>query len=392
MINEKIAQAISILNEKQIDAWLIFVRESHSLHDPSLELILGAHCTWQSAFFISANGETIAIVGNLDAAAIRDAGAFKTVIPYTTSIRDELLATFRKIDPKTIAINYSTNNYMADGLTHGMYMVLCDLLQGTDYPNRFISSEAIVSAIRGRKSPAELSHMKTAIRYTQAIFDQVTDYVRVGMTEQEIANFMKGEVEKRGLEVAWDPETCPSVFTGPDTAGAHYGPTSRKTAAGHIMNIDFGVKYNGYCSDMQRTWYFKRSNEKSVPEAVLKAFNTVRDAIEKAAGFLKPGVQGHEVDNVARQYIIDQGFAEYPHGLGHQIGRAAHDGAGTLCPVWERYGNLPFLNVEQGQVYTLEPRVTCEGYGVATIEEEVVVTKDGCEFLSDPQRELYIIE
>ncbi len=64
LVTEKISQAVEILKEKNIDLWLIFVRESHSLPDPSLELILGASCTWQSAFFISSKGETIAIVGN----------------------------------------------------------------------------------------------------------------------------------------------------------------------------------------------------------------------------------------------------------------------------------------------------------------------------------------
>ena len=99
-----------------------------------------------------------------------------------------------------------------------------------------------------------------------------------------------------------------------------------------------------------------------------------------------------EVDAVARNYIIDAGYEGYPHGLGHQVGRQAHDGSALLCPKWDRYKNLPYSKVEAGQVFTLEPRLTVEGYGVATIEEIVVVTDKGCEFLSKPQEELIVIK
>ena len=391
MVKEKIVQAIDILKEKNIDAWLIFVRESHSLPDPSLELIVGAHCTWQSAFFITATGDTIAIVGNLDAAAIKATTAFKEVIAYKESIKEELITVFKRLNPQKIAINYSLDDYMSDGLTHGMYLLLKELLKNTPYKDRFISSKDIISAVRGRKSTTEIKYMKEAIDLTLNIFDKVTDYLTVGVTEKDIAKFILAEVEKAGVVVSWDIATCPSVFTGPETAGAHFGPTDRKTERGHIMNIDFGVKINGFCSDLQRTWYFLKEGETDAPSEVHKAFATVRDSIQQAAKFLKPGVQGWQVDDVARKYIISQGFDEYPHALGHQVGRAAHDGAGVLCPIWDRYRDLPYLKVEAGQVYTLEPRVTCEGYGVATIEEEVVVTENGCEFLSEPQQELLLV-
>lgn len=391
MVSEKVAQAIDILNEKNVDLWLTFVRESDSTPDPSLDLILGAHCTWQSAFLISRSGKTVAIVGNLDAAAIRDTGAFQTVIPYKASIKQDLINTIEDIRPSTIALNYSTDDVMADGLSHGMYLILTQYLQETPYRDRHISSAEILSALRGRKSTTELKYMGQAIDLTLTIFDQVTKTVKSGMTEQDVAQLMLKCVSKAGVELSWDPSTCPSVFTGPDTAGAHYGPTGRKIEPGHIMNIDFGVKVNGYCSDLQRTWYFLQRHETEPPAPVIKAFNTVRDAIREAAKTLQPGVEGWRVDDVARQFILAQGFDEYPHALGHQVGRAAHDGAGLLCPIWERYGNLPYLRVEAGQVYTLEPRVTCEGYGVATIEEEVVVTSDGCKFLSTPQEELIVI-
>ncbi|MDW7682397.1 MAG: M24 family metallopeptidase, partial [bacterium] len=164
-----------------------------------------------------------------------------------------------------------------------------------------------------------------------------------------------------------------------------------QTGPGHIMNMDFGVRIDDYVSDLQRSWYFLKNGEVAAPDSVQHAFSTVRDAISRAAEFLRPGVEGWKVDAVARQYIVSQGYDEYPHALGHQVGREAHDGSGVLCPKWERYGDLPYFKVEAGQVYTLEPRVTCAGHGVATIEEEVVVTENGCEFLSPRQMELYLV-
>jgi Xaa-Pro aminopeptidase len=157
------------------------------------------------------------------------------------------------------------------------------------------------------------------------------------------------------------------------------------------MNVDFGVSRNGYCSDLQRTWYFLRASESVAPAPVRRGFETIVEAIQEAARAVRPGRTGAEIDGVARSYITARGFPEYPHGLGHQIGRTAHDGGAGLFPRWERYGNLPDVPIEAGQCFTIEPRLPIEGHGIATCEEIVVVTEDGHEFLSEPQRELYLI-
>lgn len=391
MTNEKIQQAVDILKEKKIDMWLTFARETSSTPDPMLEIILGTGVVWPSAFIITADGKKIAIVGSLDVQNIKDHAGYH-VIGYKDSIKDDLIKTLKECDPKKIAINYSLSDVTADGLTHGMYLTLTEYLDGTPYIDRLESSESIVAALRGRKSPAELEYIKGAIAETLRIFDEVTAFVKAGMTEQEVASFIRKRLDERGLESAWDPEQCPAVFTGPESAGAHAAPTARKIEPGHIMNIDFGVRKNGYVSDLQRTWYFLRPDETEPPEEVRRGFNTIREAIREAAKALKPGMEGWEVDAVARNYIINAGYEGYPHGLGHQVGRQAHDGSALLCPKWDRYKNLPYSKVEVGQVFTLEPRLTVEGYGVATIEEIVVVTDKGCEFLSKPQEELIFIK
>ncbi len=390
MIDEKIAQAVDILKEKNIDMWLTFVRETSSTPDPMLDIILGTNCTWTSAFIITTSGDKIALVGSLDEQNIKDHANYD-VIGYVDSIKKDLLRILQEKNPSTIAINFSQNDVMADGLTHGLYLTLMEYLKDAGFDKRVQSSEELVAALRGRKSPGEIERIKSAIDETLDIYDKVTEFVHTGLTEHEVAQFIREQVLKRGLGFAWDETHCPAVFTGPDTAGAHAGPTGRKIEPGHIMNIDFGVRKNEYVSDLQRTWYFLKPDEKAAPEPVIHGFETIRDAIKKAAEVLKPGMLGWQVDDAARQYIANAGYDEYPHALGHQVGRQAHDGSALLCPKWERYKNLPYSKVETGQVYTLEPRLTVEGYGVATIEEIVVVTENGCEFLSTPQEELLLI-
>ncbi len=391
MVREKIQQAIEILKENKIDMWMTFVRESATIPDPVIDVIIGTNCTWQTAYIITAKGETIAIAGSLDIANLKTHGHYKEIIGYVQSIKDTLMEVLNRINPKTIALNFSTNTVTSDGLTHGMWLQLMSYFEGTQFKERIISAEPIISALRGRKSGTELKRIKDSIDVTLKIFDKVSRFIKPGKSEQDVAKFILMEVKKSGLEPAWDKEHCPAVFTGPESAGAHAGPTNRKIEGGHILNIDFGVKKNGYCSDLQRTWYIKRKGEKIPPKEVIRGFHTIVEAIQLASKKLKPGVQGCEVDDAARNHITSNGYAEYPHGLGHQIGRVAHDGGGGLFPRWERYGNLPYQKVEEGQVYTIEPRLTVEGYGIATVEEIVVITKDGCKFLSKPQKKIWVV-
>ena len=389
---EKIQQAIQILNELNIDMWLTYVRETETIRDPSLDLILGTNCTWQSAFIITKSGETIAIVGSLDVANIKSKNLFNEVIGYVQGIKDDLFKVLEKFNPQKIAINYSKNSNLADGLTHGMYLDLIDKFNGTLFLDKLISSEEIISLLRGRKSPTEIELMREAIKITLEIFELTGKFIKPGVSEKQIADFILNEVDKRGLETAWDKEYCPSVFTGPDTAGAHAGPTDRLVQKGHVLNIDFGVKYKGYCSDLQRTWYILRDNETNAPPEVNKGFQVIIDSIQKAAKFMKPGSIAYEVDAVARNYIVENGYEEYPHALGHQVGRKAHDGGVIIAPRWERYGDIPYKKIGIDEVFTLEPRLTIPSYGIATVEEEIVIRENGVEFLSEPQKEIYLIK
>ncbi len=392
LILEKQKQAVEILNEKNIDMWLTFVRETGNIKDPMIDMIVGTGATWHSAFILTKSGESIAIIGSLEEANMKTVGTYKTIIPYLKSIREDLVKTIEKFNPQRIAINYSQNSSLADGLTHGVYLELVDILKETSYVDRFVSSEEVVAALRGRKSGKEIGHIKEAIRETLVIFDQVTDFIEPGKTELDVANFVKDICKEKGFELAWDEEHCPAVFTGPDSAGAHSGPTNSVIERGHVINMDFGIKLNGYCSDLQRTWYVLKDEETEVPEPVTHGFNTILESVQKAFEAIKPGKKGWEIDKIARSYIVDKGYVEYPHGLGHQVGRVAHDGGAMLGPRWERYGNSPYLDIEENNIFTIEPRLPIENYGIATIEEIIVVNKDGAEYLSNPQKEIYVVK
>jgi Xaa-Pro aminopeptidase len=392
LLKEKINQAIKILNEKDVDMWLTFVRESSTTVDPILEMIAGINFTWHTALIINKDSDTTAIAGSIELDNLKSAGIYKNIITYVQSIKEPLNEYLKSKNPDRIAINYSQNSVLADGLTHGMYIILTDYLKDSGFEDKLISSEEIISSLRGRKSPVELSIMREAVKETLRIFDEAGNYIRPGVSEIEIADFIKALAKVDGYELAWDEDHCPAVFAGPDTQGAHSGPTDRKVEKGHLVNIDFGIKYKDYCSDLQRTWYVLKDDEEKAPGDVELGFSVIRDAIQKVADHLKPGVQGCEMDDIARNFITKSGYEDFPHGLGHQVGRNVHDGGGGLLPRWERYGNSPFMKVEESQVYTIEPRLKVDGYGTATIEEEVFVTREGCEFISKPQKELWLIK
>jgi Xaa-Pro aminopeptidase len=390
LIQEKSQQACDLLKELDLDVWMIWVRETKLMADPVLALVLGVDLVWESALFFTKTGERIAIVGNFDTAGIEPLKVFHEIIPYTQSIREPLRQTLDKLNPKTIGMNFSRDDVAADGLTYGMYNRLNEYLEGTPYPKRIISAEPLLMKLRGKKTAEELRRIQEAVRITEKIYTEAQKFVRPGQTELEIYHFFHERMNAHGVTFAWGGDHNPAVDAGPNKQFGHSGPTDNKTKLGHLLHFDFGVRYQGYCSDLQRMFFFGAS--KDIPEEVQAAFDTVRDAIKGASDFIKPGVRGFEVDTVARDFVKEQGYEEYQHALGHQVGQEAHDGGTLLGPLWDRYGSSPKGVVESGNVFTLELYVTTQNHGQVSLEENIVVTKNRCQFLSTPQTELICIE
>ncbi|MFW9830344.1 MAG: M24 family metallopeptidase [Candidatus Thorarchaeota archaeon] len=389
LVQEKSRQACELLEELSMDAWLIWVRETKQTADPALALVLGIDLVWQSALIFTKEGQRIAIVGNLDAAGIEPLGIFHKVIPYTQSIRKALHTTLKKLNPNQIGLNYSRDNVAADGLTFGMHKLLSEYLEKTPFCKRFTSAEPVLTRLRGRKTPEEIRRVQKAVNITEKIYDEARKFLQVGQTELEIHKFFHDRMKEYNVTLAWGAAHNPSVDAGPNKQFGHAGPTKNVTKAGHLLHFDFGVRYQDYCSDLQRMFFF--GSPKDIPNEVQTAFNTVRDAIQAAYRFIKPGIKGHEADTMARTYIQERGYEEYQHALGHQLGQEAHDGGTILGPLWDRYGSSPKGEIEIGNIFTLELYVTTKNHGQVSLEENILVTKKGCKFLSIPQTELICI-
>jgi Xaa-Pro aminopeptidase len=391
LVISKVQQAVQVLNELDIDLWLTFTRETSLGGDPVLPVIYGERgLTWPSALLIAKNGERIVILGHFEAENAHRLGAYGQVVPYNRAIRADLRSAIQRLDPRSIAINTSLSNPMSDGLTHGMHQMLLDILNGSPYADRLVPAGAVIAALNGRKTTEEAARIRAAVDATEEIFSGVYEYARPGMSEKEIGAFLQARTAQHGLGLGWTAEGCPAVNAGPDSVVGHMGPTDLRLQPGQLLHFDFGVKKGGFCSDIQRTMYFLAPGESQPPAIVQRAFDTVVRSIQAAAAVIQPGVVGADVDAAARAVVTSAGYPEYQYATGHQLGRHAHDGGGLLGPLWERYGEMPRLALEEGQVYTIEPGVAVPGYGYIGLEEDVIVTASGVEFLSRPQKQLVV--
>ncbi len=388
LTREKLAQAVALVPRSGADLWLTFVRETSAAGDPALPLILDGGLTWQSALMVSSKGEKVAVVGNYDADPLIASGDWDRVVPYVQDIAPVLRDELAKLLPSggKIAVNMSESDVMADGLTHGMFVVLSKILDGLPY--ELVSAERTVMALRGIKSSEELARIREALVETERMFGDIAIFAQVGVTESAVYNHVHALAKERGLGFSWDPHGDPIVNSGPDSMIGHGIPSDSITIQpGHIFHIDLGLTKNGYSSDIQRCWFVGDS----VPEDVTHALKSVKRAIRAGFALLKPGVQGWEVDAAARASLIADGYPEYMHALGHQVGRVAHDGGAILGPRWERYGNTPMIPVEEGEVYTIELGITVANRGYLGLEEMVVVRADGAEWLIPPQESMPLL-
>ena len=388
LIQEKVAQATQILDEFDVDVWLTFVRETTLQPDPALALIADVDVTWKSAFLICRDGAHVAIIGRFDRENVAQLDVYPQIIGYDEGIGDHLRAVLAEKAPRTIAINYSESDVAADGLSLGMYRSLQTILADTPFAQRLISAEKVIAALRGRKSPAEVERVRMAVATTEKLFDEVEAFAKPGMSQRQIANFVRGRIDEMGLGYAWPKPFNPIVTCGPHSAVGHAAVGDVLLEKGHTLHLDLGIKQHEYCSDIQRMWYVLDDGETAAPPDVQHAFDVVYGAIKAGESRLTPGTPGWQVDEAARDFIVDNGYPEYKHAFGHLLGRVAHDGATVLGPRWERYAGICELPVEVGNIFTLELHVVVPNRGIMSLEEDVLVTEDGVEYRSNPQTTL----
>lgn len=393
LVHEKLSQAARLLDQANLDLWLTFVSETSLRRDPALDLICPFGLTWHSAFLITRDGQSLALVGRYDAPNLERLRAYSRVLGYDQSLRPLLTETLRQLSPGRVALNFSRSDPASDGLTYGLKLALDEILQQAGVPaERVVSAEAVLGRLRGCKTPGEVERIRRAVATTEALLQEVGERIRPGISERSLAHFLHERLHSEGLEPAWELEADPLVNTGPGPESpGHALPTDRVVEPGYLVHFDFGVRQEGFCADLQRMWYVLKEDERDAPEDVLRVWQGVRGALLAGAEALRPGVQGWQVDQAARQVLVGQGLPEYLHAFGHHLGHRAHDGSTVLGPRWERYGDAPYGVVEAGNVFALELGAPVPGRGWVYLEEDVLVTEAGVEWLSQPQTEVRLI-
>jgi Xaa-Pro aminopeptidase len=390
LIAEKVQQAIAIMNELDIDLWLNFTQETGDGGDPVYPMIFGERDLGRGLLLLTRQGDAQAIVGGLDVAIPPATGIWKEVVEYNNDFKAPLLDALRRFKPDHIAINYSLNNPKADGLSYGNYLRLTQALASTTYLKRLVSAETLITRLRGRKSPAEVELIRASIAITDDIFRELGSFLRPGRTGREIYNFLQQQTAQRGLRTSWSSDHCPVVTVGPVPSMGHTPPGDEIVQKGWTLQVDFGVQANGYCSDFQRMWYFLEDGESRPPAEVQRLFDVVRAGVDTVIDHLRPGNPTWLPNAAARELITAAGYPEFKYTVGHQLGRATHDGGQSLA---RRRENVPDVLIESGNVYTAEGLETrIEGRGWISLEEDVLVTDQGPRVLTTPQRELWLVK
>lgn len=383
---QKMQQAAQYLRQEGIDLWLLFASEGS---DPAVKLLTGLKTVGRTCFLITKEGRKLALCSIIDAQESQDSGIFDEVIPYNNDLPQQLRALMERLAPNSIAINFSQDDNLCDGLTVGRYRWLKRQL-GEPWGSRLVSSEKMLQRIRSIKTPEEVAAIRNAIRITQEIYEVVFGRLKPGMTEYQVGQIFVEEMSRRGVVEAASKElTMPIVMK---ERISHRAPGDAVIEPGDFLIMDFGIDCDSYCSDIARTVYFLKPGETQAPPRMQQLFDAAHQAITLAAQAVKPGVIGYQVDQAAREYLLSQGMPEITHATGHQIGQFEHDGGAMFAPRWERYGQAPYGVIEENMVLSLEPTIlNGEGDYSVLCEEDILVTRDGAEFLSRRQDQLILI-
>ncbi len=239
----------------------------------------------------------------------------------------------------------------------------------------FLDITADISAQRLVKDEDELSAIRKGAEYNDLLFEHLCSIIKQGMSEKEIKAEIIYFMLKSGAQVAFDP----IVASGENSSLPHAVPSDRTFRPGDFITMDYGFKFDGYCSDFTRTVAICE-----VDKEQQKVYDIVNEAAEQALPLLSPGAECAKVDTAARDYITQHGYGQYfGHGLGHGVGMDIHE-APTL-------NGLSKDVLQAGMTVTIEPGIYIAGkYGVR-IEDLCVITEDGFENLTAAPRELIIL-
>ncbi len=257
-------------------------------------------------------------------------------------------------------------------LFHQGYLYLVEAAKDTEIVD---ISDSIQKA-RLVKDEKEVKKLRKACEIASKVAETVPDWAEAGMKEYEVAAELNYRMQKLG---ASGPGFETNASAGKNSAEPHYHTGDAPLKKGEFLLIDFGAKYKRYVSDVSRTFSVGEPDEK-----MNRMHATVLEAQQESMKKVRGGAKASESHNRAAEIINNTEFKGlFTHGLGHSIGLGVHDGPG-LSPRVE-------MDLEPGMVLTVEPGVYIQGYGGVRIEDDVLVTEDGCEVLTNAPRELRVI-
>lgn len=383
----------------QVDAWVVLAREN--ANDP-LATHIGAENAGGLAaflFFLEDDGAlaSLALSPETEATALAEVTPLDSVrsIPRGTSVYAHVAEELRARDPRRIAVNSSTRN-VADGLSWSQRTALESAL-GPDLSPRLVSSEEVVIEWLSVKLPREVDIMRRAAALTEQLEREAYARVVPGeTTDADLARFLKARMAELGVEDGWAPDQNPNVNSGPDRGHSH--ATEKVIRPGDVIQTDFGIKVHGvWVTDIQRFAYVLGPGETEAPPEIQAWWEHAREGSRAAFAAMRPGATGWEVDRAQREVLEHHGSIPIIWSTGHPVGYWAHDlgprlggAAGGAAPSGDAARPL-----RVGQTFAFDgffgwPREDGSTKTIS-VEEMVVVTENGAEWLIPPQEELILI-
>jgi len=239
---------------------------------------------------------------------------------------------------------------------------------------QFISAGSELEALRLQKDSEEVAAMQKAVQIAEEALQTTLPFIKPGVTERQIA----AELVIQLLRAGTDPDLPfhPIVSGGPHSADPHAAPSDRPLQNGDLLVIDWGATHQGYISDITRTFAIGEVEPEYHQIAEL-----VRQANEQGRAASRPGIAAGQVDKAAREMIEKGGYGKYFfHRTGHGIGMEAHEAPYI-------FGENELV-LAPGMTYTVEPGIYLPGRGGVRIEDNVVITENGAESLTNLSRAL----
>ena len=384
----------------EVDAWLILCRENHN--DPIAHHIGGENAGGLALFLFYLEGDQIrslAYSPQGESTALADLKLHDEVIPIERgkSAITEAIPFILSKDFKKIAVNFSEDNALADGLSATQKAALEKALG--NQANKLVSADQLIYEWLAVKLPAEVEIMTKAAELTaQWQLEAYQQVVPGKTTDAEVAKFLKKKMEQYGVKDAWHPEQNPNVNSGPDRGHSH--ATDKVIMPGDVIQTDFGIRvWDMWVSDIQRFAYVLRAGETQAPDSVQFYFESSIGGNRVALEAMKPGVLGYQVDKAQRDWMAERGSEPVMWSTGHPVGYVAHDigpnlGGGLLPDPSVRPSAVKPL--KEGMLFAFDGfhawKLPDGGTKTMSVEETAVVTKDGARYLIEPQKKLILIK